>query len=664
VSFAERLSAIDRIQRTTGFKIGASAVAVLAMLTLIGFSIVGSTLPGGDERFGPAPGAQQQQADPDADPDTVRDGEGRTIENVVSRRQQQIREIVEVSRSPVATILGAAAGAGIVLIVIWMGLGLTYLGAITLAALVGYPLYALGSGYWSTLGFLVIGVTALLLSFSVLIRALTIALAAPHPVTTIARNVLAEAVRMKVSLILILALAVMLAALPMFLDAEQPLRYRVQAFLQWSTGLSFWLIALLVVFFSVATVSYEQREKVIWQTMTKPVAAWQYILGKWLGVVLLGGALLSVTGVGVYQFTEYLRAQPAMGEIEPYVPLDENQLITEDRLILETQVLTARDSVYPTLPFGPGDERFDQGIQERIERERRLQPNFNPTPGVLSGIRANLVDEAISEYRSIDPATEGFETFEFYGLGDAKEDGRPLTMRYKINAGGNAPDQFYWLTFIFEDGTVFPPRKTGLGFSHTMTIDPALINDQGELRVQIYNGMVGTDRQARPLFNPNPGTATVPPDGLEISYAAGTYTGNFARIMGVLWVKLALLSVVAVFASSFTSFPVASLIAVAVFLMAETARFVQNALESWDRTSDSAGVEITRNIIYHFAHFVSDMLTAYADLRPTQRLAEGIILSWGEVSQGVVILAVASAVFFAAGVWVFRGRELAIYSGH
>lgn len=657
----ERLSAIDRFQRTIGFKIGASAVIALTLAVYIGFAIVTPTLPGAQGRALEAPGAV---APPAQSEDAITDEEGRSVENVVRERQRLIRGIIEVSRSPLAGILGALAVAGIAALVVWLGLGLTYLGALILALLVGLPMYTLGSGYTATLGFLVMGMTALLMSFSVLIRALTIVLSPAHPVTAIARNVLAEAVRMKVSLVLILALAFMLAAMPMILDAQQPLRYRVQAFLQWSTGLSFWLIAILVVFFSVATVSYEQREKVIWQTMTKPVAAWQYILGKWLGVVLLSGALLSITGVGVYQFTEYLRSQTAIGEVSPYTPADENELITEDRLVLETQVLTARRGVYPTLPFAPGDERFDKGVDERVARERRLQPNYNPTPGVVAAIRSNLVEQAISEFRSIDPIAEGYETFEFYGLSDAKASGRPLTMRYKINSGGNSPNQFYMLTFVFEDGTVFPPRKTGLGFSHTVTIDPALVNDRGELRVQLYNGALGIDRSGNLAFAPNPGTATVPPDGLEISYAAGTYTGNFVRIVAVLWVKLALLSIVAVFASSFASFPVASLMSVAAFLMAETARFVQNALESWDRTSDSAGVEITRNLIYHFANAVSDLLTAYADLRPTQRLAEGIILGWGEVSRGVVILALACAVFYALGVIVFRRRELAIYSGH
>ncbi|MFN9975367.1 MAG: ABC transporter permease subunit, partial [Phycisphaerae bacterium] len=116
-------------------------------------------------------------------------------------------------------------------------------------------------------------------------------------------------------------------------------------FLQYGTGLSYTIIAVLCVLFSVYSVAMEQRSKVIWQTMTKPVAAWQYVLGKWLGVVSLAAVLLGVTGGAVFLFTEYLRSQPANGELSAYRSADESIPITSDREILETQVLTARMGV-------------------------------------------------------------------------------------------------------------------------------------------------------------------------------------------------------------------------------------------------------------------------------------------------------------------------------
>jgi hypothetical protein len=52
--------------------------------------------------------------------------------------------------------------------------------------------------------------------------------------------------------------------------------------------------------------------------MTKPVASWQYILGKWLGLISLAANLLAICGSAVFLFTEYLKTQPAHGELAAY----------------------------------------------------------------------------------------------------------------------------------------------------------------------------------------------------------------------------------------------------------------------------------------------------------------------------------------------------------
>ncbi len=648
MNLSTRISALDRHQRGRTFKIVATVVVLLGLLTYAGFSIVSSTT------------AENVDWVPEI-PELLEDQNGNLIPNPLAQRNEQLRSILDVSQSPVNGVISVSLIAVFLIVIIWLGLGLTYVGTITLVAIIGWPLYSLGGPGWSGVGFVIIGTTLLMLTFAVLLRGLRIALGSPHPITTIARNVLAEAIRMKISLVFILLLALMLSIMPIMLNADQPLRYRVQGFLQWSTGMSFWLIALLVVFFSAATVSYEQREKVIWQTMTKPVAAWQYILGKWLGVTLLSGMLLAVAGLGTFQFTEYLRSQTALGEVAPY-QASEGRVMTEDRMILETQVLASRKSVNPVLPFHPNDSQFDAALEAEIAKERLLQTDFNPTASMKAGMRMKLFEEAVSDYRSIDPRYEGYATFSFRGLQEAKKLGKPLTLRYKINAEGNRPDIFYALTFVFEDGAIFPRTQTGLGFSHTFTVDSALINNQGELNMQIYNGELGLDSDESFMLRPNPGTMTIPPDGLEISYQVGTYAGNFARIMAVLWVKLAMLAMIAVWASSFASFPVACLMSISVFLIGESAGFVQSALPAWKMDTESV-VGVVRTGIYHFADTISGFFSIYHELKPTQRIADGRVLDWAQVSSGVLVLSLAIAVFFMLSVYIFRKRQLAIYSG-
>lgn len=649
MSFRARISQLDQVQRHRTFKIIASALILIASIVLIGYGLLSkdSSTPLLDQRLAELPS-------------TVENFAGEPITNPQLARTRQIQQLV--AQADLGTIIAVSAGiSGIVLtLVVWLNLGLIYPMLAMLAILMLFASRKLG---FELAGSVFFGMVSLTLVFMVLMRGAGLAMSFANPILAIARNVLAEAVRMKISLVFIILLFFVLAALPMLLNSEESLRYRVQSFLQYSTGFTYMFVGLLVVFFGAATVTYEQREKVIWQTMTKPVAAWQYLLGKWLGVAVIAGVLLSVSAIGVFQFTEYLRRQPATGEVAPFVPKDGSD-ITEDRLVLETRVLTSRVALPPAVPFSITDEAFDQAMQMQIERERQTNPSYNPSPAERNALRSKKFQEEFSQYFSIDPNAERYEEFIFQGLSEAKRLNLPLTLRYKINAEGNRPDMSYILTFAFADGTVLPPRRTGLGFSHYMTISPDFINDNGQLRLQIYNGQLRAESDGVFALETNLNTFTIPPDGLELSYSVGGYRANFVRVYFVLWVKLALLAMLAVWASTFASFPVACLIAGGLFFIGESAGFVQDSLGAWGTTTATGDPAPLRAMIYHFADWVSRMFKVYNELRPAKRLAEGQQLSWGTVSRGVFTLGLVCAIFYGLGVLIFRRRQLAIYSGN
>ncbi|MBL4591673.1 MAG: ABC transporter permease, partial [Phycisphaerales bacterium] len=603
------LASCDRLQRGRKFKIIASVVVVLLATASIGAYVVAAT------------SSYKTAVElPENMPATVMDMDGNEITNPAVSIANQLNGVLTASQSPIDVAVLIAIGGGLALVVIWMGLSLSYLGLTLFAAVVSLPLIVWGNDWVSLIGKVLLGSVPLVMSFAALMQGLRMLFSFSHPVFAIARNVLAEALRMKISLLFIIMLVLLMATLPMMMDESQSLRYRVQSFLRYSTGISFWLIALLVVFFGAATVAFEQRDKIIWQTMTKPVRAWQYVLGKWLGVVSLGAVLLGVSATGGFLFTQYLSQQTAHGETSPYVTADELG-ISPDRLMLETQVLAARKSVLPMIPFGPNDERFDNELANEIELQRRLQGDeYNPAPWVRQGMRRRLFTDAIAEYLSIDPREEGYENFVFYGLGDARDSGVPITLRYKIDAEGNRPDMFYALTFIMEDGSTIVNERTGLGFSHTESISPSFINDRGELRISIINGSaeVLPDGRIRQRLNPN--TVTFPNDGLEVSYVVGTFRGNYFRVIGVLWVKLALLAMLSICAATFSSFPVACLVSGSLFFIGESAGFVQDALPGWGTKGTRGEAAPFRAMIYHAADWISSSFTVYNDLRPTTRL--------------------------------------------
>lgn len=648
MTFQERLAKLDHLQKSTLFKIIASSVIAVFAALLIGYALMNNSMDTTvfDQQLSELPA-------------TVKNFAGEEIVNPQLDQVRQIQNLLKNSQPGVMLAAGTAVVSVMLILVVWLGLGLVY--PVLFGIAVGL-FFALKTTPFELVGSIAVGMIILTLSFMVLMRVASMALSFSNPVLAIARNVLAEAIRMKISLVFIVMLFFVLAALPMLLNDDQSLRYRIQSFLQYASGFTFMFIAMLVVFFGAATVTYEQREKVIWQTMTKPVAAWQYLLGKWLGVITLAGILLAVSATGVFLFTEYLRNQPAIGELTAYNAADGVD-ITEDRMILETQVLTSRESVRPSLPFSRNDPLFDQMIEDQIARERQLQPSYNPDYAERMAIKNKLFQDEITNYLSIDPQTEKYEQFVFHGLGKAKRLKLPLTLRYKINAEGNRPDVFYILTFSFDEGTVLPPRRTGLGFSHTMTISSDFINSDGQIKLQILNGQLIAAADGNFDIQTNINTFTIPPDGLEISYSVGGYRANFVRVFFVLWVKLSMLAMLAVWASTFASFPVACLIAGGLFFIGQVAGFVQEALPGWGKTNADGDPSIFRTIIYHFADQISSVFKVYNDLKPTAKLSDGRMLSWASVSRGVMALGGISAVFYLAAVVIFRKRQLAIYSG-
>ncbi len=557
--------------------------------------------------------------------------------------------------------VGASIGIGVVflLVVIWLDLGLTYLAMMAAGCALLWVAKEFGVAQrWAPL---VVGMVGLAAAFFAIMRLLSLLLSGPGAVFAIARTVLSEAVRLRVPVVFIIILMFGLAALPLVLDPTTPLRYRVQAFMQYASSGAFWLIAILTLLFSITTVAFEQRDKQVWQTMTKPVAAWQYILGKWLGVGALSLALLGTTSAGIFMFVEYLRRQPAIGEKIAFQPTDD-RLITEDRMILETQVLAARRTVQPNPP-DVDPVNLEKAINERIEQElAELGPLAEDAQLArdrklkLEGvIRDSLQKNLSAVFRTIEPGQS--KVFTFSGLSDAKRDNVPITLRYSIQSGGNMPDKSYQITLVFAGSDVARLQDTPLDSTMSVQLMPDIIDENGTVGMEVINGNP-YERTAPPL------SITFPPDKLELSYSVGSFRMNFFRVCTVLWVKLLFLSILAICASTFLSFPVAALVSFTTFLAAEGARYVLSSIDYFETTSITGETLYINTGIAKFAQGVGSTFRVYSDLRPTGRLVEGEYLSWAGLLGGTVVVGLMSIGLFVLATYIFRRRELATYSGH
>lgn len=559
------------------------------------------------------------------------------------------------------TSVAVAIGSALLLSLaaIWLSISLSLLMLLLGAGLVSAPLAAFESTRdWSRL---IVALAVLGSSFTVLMRLLNLALSSPGPVMAIARNVLAEATRLRLSVMFIVLILFALATLPFLLDAERPLRYRVQMVLQYGTGGIFWGVALLVVLFSVASVATEQRGRVIWQTMTKPVAAWQYILGKWIGVVSLAAALLAVSGAGVFLFVEYLRSQPAQGEVGPFKTSDGS--ISPDRQWLETQILASR----VLIPNTPQDlrvndpARFAQAVESYMRDLAAANSAFNPNdPGTRMEVEESLAKALEQQYRTLDSAP-GMTEYVFEGLGPARDADLPIIFRYRLDVGSNRPDLTYKFTLLIQNYGMrvveVPP-----GQYMTLALPSLVVDPEGKVRIRFANAFPADDGQ----YMINAEAASFPKDGLSMSFSLGSWRLNFARVIFVLWIKLAFLAMVGIFAATFLSFAVASMTALGVFAAAESAVFIRNALEvfsEYDPSKTENVVVLWRWVVVTIARSVSSIFQVYAELKPTEKLVEGLHLAWGSVTMGSAAIALATVITFVLASEIFRRRELAMYSG-
>ncbi|MAY74774.1 MAG: hypothetical protein CMJ31_08710 [Phycisphaerae bacterium] len=643
MNLSELLGRASRLQASRGFKIASSVV--IALLIVGGYAtyavLVASGRVGGTSSIASS-----------IDPDVLATPSGQVIQSVLSG-----------DNGLVGLGVAAALTLAIWLAVTWLGSGLTFLAVLVLSGGV------IGGMYLADLptraAWVVLGLVFLGQGFAVGVQALRAAFGLHTPVFAVARNVLNEAIRMKISLVFIVILAIALAVIPSQLDPDKALRYRVQTFLQWGTGGSFWILALLTLLFGAATVTFEQRDKTIWQTITKPVAAWQYVLGKWLGLVGLNAVLLTVCSGGVFLFTEYLRSTPALGEKEAYVSANEGQAMTEDRFLLETEVLASRDTqriIYPP-EFEYSDETFQTVLEDRIARERLSTPGFATTAADRAAAATQLLDELRDAYRSVGPG-QAIE-YRFTGLERARERSEPITFRFKLDAASARPDVFFTVSmrFLSSEQPSWEIRRIGLGYYHSVQLLPEAINEDGELWVELVNGQIGQTQAGALAIRPNPETIRFAPDGLQVTYSVGSYHLNYLRVALVLWIKLAVLAMLAVWAGTFLSFPVACLVAFGTFILAEMSGWLADSGDMIGYTDNEGNLVWYKVISTPVAQAVGFIFQVYDGLRPIESIVEGRRLAWTDVGFGVIVLAVMATTFYGLAVMVFSRRELAIYSG-
>jgi len=473
----------------------------------------------------------------------------------------------------------------------------------------------------------------------------------------------------------------------------------------------------MTLFLATATVAFDQRDKTIFGVMTKPISRIDYLAGKWIGIMGLNAMLLLISAGSIFWFVQYLRELPALDRYDRLAVTE--QVLTARvgvRPKMEFDFEAMQQRALETIRVSPELERTQETVQQLgqqyldEERTRRLTvppgearaytfENIRPVsrevietvaPGerielaspVKTPLDVTIMDETrerifvrnvnyiIRNVGSNRPAVVEF-------LPEANQEranyqikpgqrvriryypANALTLRFKLHAGNDDPAQQFRITFIIGGTDFYEVRQVALVQTQTMLIPAGAVGDDGTLTVQVVNGDIETGAAPRQAIN-------FPPDGLELMYKVSDFESNYLRGVLINWLKLGFLAMLGISAATFASFPVACLLAFCVFFGAQAGPFLQESIEFY-RVEDVATQRVIwwKWVISHIATAVHFVLQAFGEIRPTDRLIDGRHIAWADVGRTFATITLAwTGLSAVLGWYIFRQRQLAMYSGH
>jgi hypothetical protein len=478
--------------------------------------------------------------------------------------------------APAVAVAGGAAGASAWWIwrVLraaprWRGAGTAVAAMLAAACLVWF----LVQHGWLLMATGLAGIVGMTAGCGLGLAAIRAAVGGPGPIAAVARAVVDEAVQMRATIPLLIVLVVLVPTLPLVLDHSERLQYRVQFVLSWALGGTSLILSVLTIVLACGSVCGDIESRRIHMTLVKPLQRWQYLLGKWVGIVLFDLLLVVVAGAGTYTFVSVLAATEASD--------------AADRTTLDREVLTSRVATAP-LPSDP--EGRDAAIAASIDRQEKDDPDaFARNPAAA---RRRIRQEYDWQWHTV--TADMVSTFVFHGLGDARRraaDDPEATIQLQLrprayNVDVDLADVRFalWLNdrpWPVVDGQHLEQTLRTLAVT-VLDLPAAEITEDGVLTVTVAN------RNLVPAGETTPTAITFSPgDGMRVYHRVGGFAGNFLRALVVMWVKLSMLAAVGIAAASGLGFPMAILASLVVYAAALGSGFLRDALGRYNVVSVS-----------------------------------------------------------------------------
>ena len=455
----------------------------------------------------------------------------------------------------------------------------------------------------------------------------------------VARNTIAQAIRVRVGFALMALYLALVIGLPFFVQGDGTLRGQLHVLINFSLIVAGTLLAILTLALSTTTLWSEIRDKQIYLLEARPIRRWQVLLGKFLGLLAINAALLLFMGIVTWGSVQWISRQKRWGE--------------RDVLLANEQVLTARRTLRPEPPPESQVQAFvDQSIDNRV---RQLERQERMPEGGREAVREQIREEFFKLINAV-PVRLG-RHWEFAGLHIPRRKETRFTLRFKFFSSdrkSEEPVRVHWeygvprqTASYRHDGAFMPDVE------HEVQVPADAIAQDGTFEVRFLN------------FDPRGATLMFPEtDGIVALIPVGGFGVNLARGLGVIFVEVSFLAALGLFCSTFLSFPVSPIVALSLLLQIYLAGSVNAEFErgfTFDQTKQSKTALAAETFTRVVAKAVRVLLPPFDRYSPSALVSSGEEVSWGLLLEAVGLIALLyGGVLTFLGTVIFERREIAL----
>jgi len=449
------------------------------------------------------------------------------------------------------------------------------------------------------------------------------------------------AFRFKLVAVLLTMMIFTVVVLPVIIKDDGTARGFVQILLTYTLTVIAGLLGLCTLWIACGTLARDIEECQIQLVATKPISRWQIWIGKWVGIILLNTAILTITGIlllGLF----YWRA---------------SKLDSKQQHILFNEVLVARQEVKPQYPIKELEQQAQQLLKERLG----LLQYTNLDKIDIQAVRREILEQLKADYQLVPPMTlssPGYRRWDLnLGINPAKIKGKPLYIRTKFYAGNAAFSgtvTAMWQAGVPGTAKIWrsEPMSLAPDTFHEIEIPPDLFDKNGDITVVFIN------LSDVPLIFPME-------DGIELLYPAGSFVWNFARGLGIILCWMALLAALGLATASYLSFPVAAFVAMAALVLAfstgiMTTAISEGILSKYDEQTHQFIPSILDIIFIPLFKAILAVVSPVKQFSPIDKLTTGRLITWAELAQAIlIVVALVGGLLAVVGNYLFYKRELA-----